>query len=186
MRSSSVALLALAALAGCNKVQVSPPKMDRVNILSNDGSQNVSSVMRLINELCVSRSTSSLAMAEGLKATGWQWQQTQQSDPSQPLSLDLWKSPPVQVIRGNLAGEQVTNCMIAIEGAAAPEPNLIAMELSKIAKHGNRKAREWSWRSSSTTETHIELMDAAFEEKAGITVTVENFKLPWWRSILGN
>jgi hypothetical protein len=186
MRPYSILLLGLIALAGCADEPFSQPKMEPVANLTNVSAQNVSSVIRLINDLCVRRSASTLEMAKGIAATGWQWQQTQSADPKQPLSLDLWKHPPVQLLRGNLAGEQITNCTVSIEGPSAPAPNSIASELSKLTGTRNQRAREWWWRSNRSTQTRIELIDSAFDQKSGITVLVENYKLPWWRTILGN
>ena len=178
-------LIILAALNGCDSKQANLPEMPRVASLSKVGSENAATIMRLIDQLCIRRSASGAAMAKGLAATGWQWEQIQSSDPEQPLSLDLWKSTSVQLIRGNIAGEDITNCTISVEGVAAPDPSLISHELSKLTKFPGRTNREWSWRSSASTQTHIELTNSAFGQKAGISVIVENYKLPWWRSILG-
>ena len=174
----------LILVSGCNSRQAEPPKMQKLPTLSIVGSENVAAVMQLIDELCIKRSANSLLMQQGLAASGWQWQQVQHSDPKNPLSLDLWKAPAVQLIRGNLAGEDITNCTISVEGVAAPDPSSIAQELSKLTKTTDQMAQEW-WQSNASTQTHIELTDSAFDQKAGISVIVENYKLPWWQSLLG-
>ena len=184
IRYQTIFAAILMLVSGCNSRQPEPPKMQKLPTLSIVGSENVAAVMQLIDELCIKRSANSLLMQQGLAASGWQWQQVQHSDPKNPLSLDLWKAPAVQLIRGNLAGEDITNCTISVEGAAAPDPSSIAQELSKLSKTSDQTAQEW-WQLNASTQTRIELAGSAFEQKAGISIIVENYKIPRWRSILG-
>ena len=181
-----VLVLAVGLLASCNSEQANPTPKKPLPALEGAATANLITVVRLVDELCVRQSASTETMNHALAATRWAWTQVQHSDPKQPLSLDLWSSPPVRLIRGNPAGPDVSVCTIIIEGTAAPKPELLASELAKLANGRGKGEREWWWRSSRGTKSHMDLGESAFDNKTGIGVTVENYRLPWWQALMGS
>jgi hypothetical protein len=168
-------------LTACSSGQAQRSSSTQIEPLSTSGeASNAGKLRQLVDQQCFDRLDDLQAFETALKGTGWRWKRTQTADPDNRLSLDVWELPGVTLIRGQPVKDGVWTCTVAVNSPVAPPADRLANELSKTAKGVREGSDGWWWNRSQANRIHMDLTGSA----QGVTINVENYHLPWWRSFL--
>ncbi|GEM_PF-3322968 len=169
-REGLVILVGFSLLAGCDNAA----DFGEIAPLVAGGEGNASVVVELADQFCVRGMAEESAFGTALSRSGWTFRRTQRGDPSNSLSLEVWESDGVTIIRSPHFDQGFRVCSLGVSREFAPDLSETAMELTRLTSVVPHD-QGWDWRPSLNQRAKIDVSQGAIDDPEGIMIFVENY-----------
>mgnify|MGYP004216333213 FL=1 len=139
--SAPLVLVTALIVAGCQQAGLEDARA--VDRLVAGAPDNTEAVVQMVDQQCVGRASDRDAFAAALDASGWNFEQTQEADPDNHLSVDVWQSREAQIVMGEVVEGRIFGCWLAIGSEFSPDSAALATALTE--KYGAAKEDGVYW-----------------------------------------
>lgn len=172
MRPCITVILALSLLSACSR----PATFEKIDQFTESSADNARIVANLVEQLCIEGMAEEGNFLKARNASGWEFRKTQNADLTAPLSLEVWETDGLTVVRSPHFNTPFRTCYIGVFDERVPSARDASRALTRMAGTQG-KGTLWEWKPAYGQRVIMDMSEGVIGGRTGISIMLETYDI---------